>query len=187
MTDHEQRRGLRSGDETAPDQATRGDTRAVAIDRIAAKIERLSPQRRALRKALHEFGDDFDAKRWAEAFISPEADEINRVHAVTGGYLALVNNTMEAMIAGARLAKIQPAEGTRGASGILEAIFLDGGFTEGQAATFTELYHTRNRLQHASPDVEADELRRQVRLLLRHLPPLIKNYIDWLRRHDIEL
>lgn len=32
-----------------------------------------------------------------------------------------------------------------------------------------------------------EELRRQVRLLLRHLPPLIRSYIDWLRRHDVEL
>lgn len=164
-----------------------GEDRAAALDRIAAKIERLSPQRRALRKAMGEFGEDFDIKAWSEAFLSPDSDEINRVHAVTGGYLALVNNTLEAIAAGAALVGAKPPAGMRGASGALEAIRLDGGFTKRQAETFTGLYHTRNRLQHSSPDVEPDELHRQVRLLLRHLPRLMKSYLDWLRQHDIEL
>jgi hypothetical protein len=38
-----------------------------------------------------------------------------------------------------------------------------------------------------SPGVEADEAHRQVRLLLRHLPRFVKSYVNWLKKHDIEL
>lgn len=53
--------------------------------------------------------------------------------------------------------------GMPGVPGIIDAVRADGGFTSGQAETFIELYRTRNRLQHSSPDIHADELHRQVR------------------------
>ncbi len=80
---------------------------------------------------------------------------------VTGGYVALLNNTMEAIKAGARLAGVEPAQSMLGATGLIEAIRLDGGFSERQARTFSELWRTRNGLQHASAGVEADELHRR--------------------------
>ncbi len=163
------------------------DAGIAALDRIGSKLERLAAQRRALRKALGEFGEGFDAKTWSDAFLSPEVDDINRVLAVTGGYLALVNNTVEAVKAGAKLVGIKPAVGVPGAAGLIDAIRLDGGFSERQAETFIGLYRTRNRLQHSSPDIEADEVHRQVRLLLRHLPRFVKSYIAWLQTHGVEL
>lgn len=102
-------------------------------------------------------------------------------------YLALLNNTVEAVRVGAKLVGVEPAEGTLGASGLIEAIRLDGGFSDQQAQTFIELYRTRNGLQHASPGVEADEVHRQARLLLRHLPRFVESYVNWLKKHDIEL
>jgi hypothetical protein len=90
------------------------------------------------------------------------------------------------MRAGTKLTGVTPAPGT-GIAGIVDAIQADGGLTPGQAESFAELYRTRNRLQHSSPDIEADELHRQVRLLLRHLPRLIKSYVAWLETHGIEL
>ncbi len=164
-----------------------GAARTAELDRINAKLERLSAQRQALRRAMSKFGEDFDAQVWAEAFVSPDPDEINRVFAVTGGYMALLNNTVEAVRVGAKLVGVKPAEGTLGASGLIEAIRLDGGFSDQQARTFIELYRTRNGLQHASPGVEADEVRRQARLLMRHLPRFVESYLNWLKRHDIEL
>jgi len=158
-----------------------------ALDRVGSRLERLSAQRKALRKAMREFGHEFDAKAWSDAFVSPEPDDINRVFAVTGGYLALINNTVEAIKAGAKLAGTKPTMGLPGASGLIDAIRLDGGFSDRQAETFIELYRTRNRLQHSSPDIEADEVHRQVNLLLRHLPRLVKSYIAWLQKHGIEL
>jgi hypothetical protein len=162
------------------------DERTAELDRIDAKLERLTAQRTALRRALEQFGDDFDAKEWARAFDSSDPRDINRVFTVTGGYLALVNNTAEAIRAGAKLAGATSSQRT-GIAGIVDAIQADGGLTRGQAETFAELYRTRNRLQHSSPDIEADELHRQVRLLLRHLPRLIKSFVAWLETHGIEL
>jgi hypothetical protein len=157
------------------------------LNRLSAKIERLSAQSRALRKAMRQFGEDFDTTTWEAAFNSPDSDDINRVHPVTGGYVALVNNTAEAIRAGANLTGIKPTTGMHGIPGIIDAIRADGGFTPQQAETFTQLYRTRNQLQHASPDIQADAVHRQVRLLLGHLPRFVKSYVAWLAKHDVEL
>jgi hypothetical protein len=175
--------------ETKEDTST-GDghaTRTAELDRMNSKLERLSAQRKALRKAIGQFGDDFDAKEWTKAFDSPDPDDINRVFTVTGGYLALVNNTAEAIKAGAKLTGLKPTPGTPGVPGIIDAIGASGGFTDQQAKTFIELYRTRNRLQHSSPDIQADEVHAQVRLLLNHLPGLVKSYLAWLATHEIQV
>jgi hypothetical protein len=157
------------------------------LNRLSAKLERLSAQSKALRKAMLQFGENFDATVWTVAFRSPESDDINRVYTVTGGFLALVNNTAEAVRAGAKLTGTKPTVNMHGIPGIIDAIRADGGFTAHQAETFMELYRTRNQLQHASPDIQADTVHRQVRLLLGHLPRFIKSYIAWLNKHDVEL
>jgi hypothetical protein len=164
-----------------------GDARAAELDRLNARLERLPAQRQALRKAMRQFGADFDLPTWTRAFESTDPDDINRVFAVTGGYLALVNNTAEALKAGVKLTTIRANPGAASTAGIVELIRLDGGVTGDQAGTFIELYRTRNRLQHSSPDVQADEVHTQVRRLLRHLPKLIRAYVSWLARHDVEL
>ncbi len=176
------------------DAATTGNPRAggdrartAEIDRINIKLERLAPQRKALRKAMRQFGADFDVKAWTAAFNSPDPDEINRVFAVTGGYLALINNTIEAIKTGTGLAGRPPTPGMAGVGGLIDAIRADGGFSDRQAETFTELCRTRNRLQHSSPDIQADEVHRQVKLLLRHLPRLIESYLAWLARRGVKL
>ncbi len=162
-------------------------THIAELDRMNSKLERLAAQRKALRQAIKQFGEDFDAKTWTKAFDSPDAEDINRVFTVTGGYLALVNNTAEAIKTGAELAGLQPTPSLLGLPGIIDAIRADGGFTDQQARTFIELYRTRNRLQHASPDIDADEVRTQVRLLLNHLPQFVKSYLAWLAEHGIQI
>ncbi len=162
-------------------------TDTAELNRLNAKLERLSAQSRALREAMLQFGGNFDAKAWADAFNSPDPEDINRVYTVTGGYLALVNNTAEAIRAGAKLTSTEPTAEMRGLPGIIDAIRVDGGFTPQQAETFAELYRTRNHLQHASSDIQADEVHRQVRLLLGHLPRLVKSYLGWLEEHDVKL
>jgi hypothetical protein len=163
------------------------DARTAELDRIDAKLERLAAQRNALRRALKQFGEDFDATAWTESFNSSDPDDINCVFAVTGGYLAIVNNTAEAVRAGARLVGVKPTPRLPGISGILDGIRADGGLTSRQAETFGELYRTRNGLQHSSPAIEADEVHRQVRRLLRHLPGFVKSFLAWLAKHDVEL
>lgn len=160
---------------------------AVELNRLDTKLARLSAQSRALRKAMLQFGKDFDAPTWIAAFNSSDLDDINRVYTVTGGYLALVNNIAEALRAGAKLTGTKPSAGAHGLPGIVNAIRRDGGFTQRQAETSQELYRTRNHLQHASPDVQADEVHRQVRLLLGHLPRLVKSYVAWLEKAGVEL
>ncbi len=179
MTDHQ------SEDQSAAPSPPAADT--AELNRLSTKLARLSAQSRALRKATYQFGEDFDAEIWTNAFNSSNLDDINRVYTVTGGYLALVNNTAEALRAAAKLTGTKPSEGTHGLPGIVEAIRADGGFTQQQAETFAELYRTRNHLQHASPDVQADEVHRQVRLLLGHIPRLVKSFLAWLEKHGVEL
>jgi hypothetical protein len=168
----------------APTEITAG---SAELDRLSVKLERLAAQRVALRRAMSQFGPAFDAEAWKHSFDSPDPDDINRVFMVTGGYLALVNNTAEAIKAGATLTGVRASPQTPGVAGMIDAIRLDGGFTRGQAETFTELYRTRNRLQHSSPDIQADEVHRQVRRLLRHLPRLVESYLAWLEKHGVEL
>jgi hypothetical protein len=169
------------------DEQTETAAHSAQLDRLSAKLERLSAQRRALRKAMSQFGGDFDAKAWKQAFDSPDPDDINRVFAVTGGYLALVNNTAEAIRAGAKLTGLKSTAGLPGVPGMIDAIRGDGGFTNRQAETFTELYRTRNRLQHSSPDIQADEIQKQVRRLLRHLPRFVESYLAWLERRGVQI
>src|SRR5215217_739016 len=96
--------------------------RSVEIDRMAAKLERLPVQRRALNVALRAFGDGFDRDVWVAAFESAEAVDINHVLQVTGGFLALTNNAVEAVKIGAALVGVQATDGKRGASGVIDAI-----------------------------------------------------------------
>jgi hypothetical protein len=53
-------------------------------------------------------------------------NEINSVFTVTGGYAALVNNTAEAIRAGAKLVGLKSTPGMAGIPGIIDAIRVDG-------------------------------------------------------------
>jgi uncharacterized protein YutE (UPF0331/DUF86 family) len=168
---------------TVASEGAKGD----AIDRIASKLERLPVQRQSLIAAMRAFGDDFDETEWCVAFESVDVADVHRVLLITGSYLAIVNNTVEAVKIGARLAQIKPADGQRGASSIIDAIHRDGGFSPEQAESFKKVYTTRNALQHTSSDVQAAEVHRHVKLLLRHLPGFIASFISWLERRGLEL
>jgi hypothetical protein len=159
----------------------------ATLDRIAQRLARIPAQRRALLAATKQFGGDFDYEAWERAFLSSEVVDINMVVQVTGDYVALVNHATEAVRSGVKLVGMDRAAGRRGAVGYIEAVRADGGFSSAQATTFSTLYATRNRLQHSSPDVEADEVHRQVRVLLKHLPGFVKSYVAWLEIHDVRL
>ena len=167
---------------TAPDSA-----RADAVNRIAAKLERLPVQRRSLVVALRAFGEDFDVAEWATAFHSTDVADVHRVLLVTGGYLALVNNTVEAVKIGAELVEVKPPRGERGAAAVIDAIRRDGGVSPEQAESFAKIYGTRNSLQHASSEVRATEVHDHVKLLLRHLPGFVSSFTSWLERRGVAL
>ena len=166
---------------------THAAARAAEVDRIASKLGRLAVQRRSLAAAMRAFGDDFDQAEWIAAFESVDVADVHRVLLVTGSYLAIVNNTIEAVKIGARLAEVKPADGQRGASAVIDAIQRDGGISSEQAESFQKIYGLRNALQHASSEVQAAEVRRHVKVLLRHLPGFIRSYVSWLERRGVEL
>jgi hypothetical protein len=66
-------------------------------------------------------------------------------------------------------------------------LFEDGGLTANQATVLLRLYRTRNELQHASVDVEADQIHDDIVLLQKTLGRFAKSYVEWLERHDIWL
>jgi len=57
----------------------------------------------------------------------------------------------------------------------------------GQAVMLNELYVLEGRLEHASPDVDAEEVRAAVERLREALPGLIESTVSWLGRHGLEL
>lgn len=146
----------------------------------------MSKHRRALEAAIAVFGEGLDASAWEEAFASADPGDTNRVLSVAGGYSTLINNYVELLKAGARLAGLV-RERRPNAERCFEVIRDDGGLTADQAETLTQLYGMEGRLEHASPDVQADEVREAVLRLRSELPKLVEQAVTWLGRHGIEV
>ncbi len=159
--------------------------------RILERFKRLAPQRDALAVALEPFKGDgaLDRREWARAFGSDDPQAIVAVTAVTGLFEGLVNHLMEMLHVASRLAGLQLAYGTDkpAAPALIEAVKDDGGLSANQAAVLLRLYRSRNELQHASLDVQADQVREDVLLLQKTLGRFAKSYVEWLERHDIRL
>jgi uncharacterized protein YutE (UPF0331/DUF86 family) len=181
--------------EPAPDPvdaAVRVQRRGADEARILARLKRLAPQRRALALALQPFSDEsgqFDLGRWETAFVSDDAQDIYRVFGATGAYQTLVNHLVEMLHVGARLAGLGVAQGDQKASApkLIDAVKRDGGLTANQAEVLKSLYSTRNDLQHASLDVQADEVYDEIVLLQKTLARFATSYVRWLEGHDIQL
>jgi uncharacterized protein YutE (UPF0331/DUF86 family) len=161
--------------------------RAENESRIRRRLARTPAQRQALQIAVARYADEdgqFELGRWTEAFESSHPETINHVVEVTGGYQMLVNHLVEMLRAGAKLVGLAPAP-----SGpeLIAAVYEDGGLSPNQAEVLIRLYRTRNRLQHASPDIQADEVHEQVTVLLRTLPRLMSSFATWMSRHDVDL
>jgi hypothetical protein len=160
--------------------------------RILARLKRLPPQQRALALALQPFSDDkerFDAKSWAIAFVSDDAEDIYHVFGVTGAYQALVNHLVEMLQAGARLAGLDVVRRDQKPSAplLIDAVKADKGLTANQAEVLKRLYRTRNDLQHASLDAQADEVYNDIVLLQKTLARFARSYMRWLDGHGAQL
>ena len=156
--------------------------------RLARFFEKINKHRKALDLAIEEnFGGELDPTEWRKAFESSEPQDANRMMVVTGDHSAILNAYVEILkaSAGSRLLGLLPHRRPR-ADQAIEAVRADGGFTQEQAALLSELYVLEGRLEHASPDVGAEEVKMAVEKLRESLPALIGSLQDWLARRGIE-
>jgi uncharacterized protein YutE (UPF0331/DUF86 family) len=117
-----------------------------------------------------------------------EPRDANRTMVVTGDHSAVLNAYVEILkaSAGARLIGLLPHRRPH-AEQVFKALVTDGGLIEDQAALLNELYVLEGRLEHASSDVDAEEVRYAVERLRKALPELIESTRTWLARHGVEL
>lgn len=156
---------------------------------MARFFQTINKHKKALDLAIQqEFGGTLDAAAWRRVFESLEPQDANRTMVVTGDHSAVLNAYVEVLraSAGSRLIGLLPYRRPR-AEQVFAAIADDGGLTADQTALLNELYLLEGRLEHASPDVDAEEVRNAVERLREALPGLVGGTRTWLRRHGIEL
>jgi hypothetical protein len=157
--------------------------------RLARFIQSINKHRKALDLAIQEdFGGKLDAADWRSAFESEEPHDANRTMVVTGDHSVILNAYVEILraSAGSRLLGLLPYRRPH-AEQVFNAVAADAGLTETQARLLHELYVLEGRLEHASPDMDAEEVRDGIERLREALPGLIESTDAWLRRHGIEL
>lgn len=157
--------------------------------RIAAFFKSIEKHRRALDTAIAEsFGGKLNRSAWRSAFESSEPHDAIRTMVVTGSHSAVLNAYVEILraSAGARIIGLLPHRRPH-ADQVFEAVRADGGLTDDQASMLRRLYILEGRLEHASPDVDADEVCEAVERLREALSGLIENTRNWLAGHGVEL
>lgn len=157
--------------------------------RLARFFQTINKHFKALDLAIEEnSGGKLDPAQWRGAFESAEPHDANRTMVVTGDHSAMLNAYVEILraSAGSRLIGLLPHRRPH-AEQVFEALVVDNGLTESQAALLNELYVIEGRLEHASPDVDAEEVRNAIERFRRELPGLIESARTWLDRHGVEL
>ena len=157
--------------------------------RLARFFQSINKHRKALDLALaNDFGGTLDPAEWRSAFDSIEPHDANRTMVVTGDHSAMLNAYVEILraSAGSRLIGLLPHRRPH-AEQVFKALAADKGLTAAQATLLNELYVLEGRLEHASPDVDAEEVRDGIERLRQALPGLIESAHTWLGRHGIEL
>ncbi len=166
-----------------------GNALAAEQARLARFFQAMSKHRKALDLAIEEnFRGQLNPAEWRSAFQSVEPHDANRTMVVTGDHSAVLNAYVEILkaSAGSRLIGLLPYRRPH-AEQVFEALVADGGLSQDQAALLNEVYILEGRLEHASPDVDAEEVRSAVERLREALPGLIESTQVWLRRHGVEL
>jgi len=132
------------------------------------------------------FGGELVPKAWRKAFESSDPHATIRTMAVTGSYSAIVNASVEILkaAAGNRLIGLLPHRRPH-ADQALTAVRDDGGLTKEQMRLLSDCYVLEGRLEHASPDVAPEEVRKAVESLRAGLPNLISSIIAWLELYGV--
>jgi hypothetical protein len=157
--------------------------------RLARFFQSINKHRKALDLAItDDFGGTLDPVEWRRAFESIEPHDANRTMVVTGDHSAVLNAYVEILraSAGSRLIGLLHHRRPH-AEQVFKAVAADEGMTEAQATLLNELYVLEGRLEHASPDVDAEEVRDGIERLRQALPALIESTHTWLCHHGIEL
>jgi hypothetical protein len=157
--------------------------------RLARFFQTINKHRKALDLAIEEnFSGGLDRAEWRSAFESDEPRDANRTMVVTGDHSAMLNAYVEILkaSAGSRLIGLLPHRRPH-AEQVFEALVSDSGLSNAQAALMNELYVLEGRLEHASPDVDAEEVRDSIERFRQALPQLIESTRAWLIRHGVEI
>jgi hypothetical protein len=155
--------------------------------RLARRFKSIRDHRAALEFAIAEsFGGELDQRTWRQAFDSSDPTDLLRTMAITGSYSAIVNAYVEILktAAGSRLIGLLPHRRPH-ADQVFSAVQDDGGLSEEQVTSLHGCYVLEGRIEHASPDVAADEVREAVERLLKALPGLIEGAVTWLESYGI--
>ena len=157
--------------------------------RLGRFFESINKHRKALDLAIEEgFSGTLDPAEWRAAFESSEPHDANRTMVVTGDHSAMLNAYVEILkaSAGSRLIGLLPYRRPH-AEQVFEALVSDGGLSNDQAALLNELYVLEGRLENASPDVDAEEVRDSIERLRQALPGLVSSTRAWLIRYGVEI
>ncbi len=153
--------------------------------RLLRRIESLEAHRLGLDRAVEAFGENgVDPERWQRAFESTDPDDIVARNGLTGCYSALVNGYVELIKTGTYLAGLT-AHRKGHAKDAIDLLHQHGGITEQQAEHLHVLFVFEGRVEHASPDISADEVREAVELLRSSAPALIESVVRWLGRDGV--
>jgi hypothetical protein len=166
-------------------------SKALVVEqaRLARFFQIINKHRKALDMAIDEnFAGQLDPAEWRRAFQSDEPRDANRTMVVTGDHSAVLNAYVEILkaAAGSRLIGLLPYRRPH-VDQVIQALVADKGLSKDQAALLNEIYVLEGRLEHASPDVDAEEVRDAVERLRQGLSGLIDSTHNWLNRHGIEL
>lgn len=152
----------------------------VQTARLAHRIESLAEHRVGLDQAVAAIsGRYLDPEIWRHVFDSHDPLDIVARNGLTGCYSTFVNNYIELLKTGVYLTGMASRKRSR-AKETIDAVHQDGGITSEQAAHLHELFSFEGRVQHASPDIDADEVRKAVELLRAEVPNLIRSAVRWL-------
>jgi hypothetical protein len=175
-----------SADGPAPPELKPSHLRAEQA-RLMHRIESLEAHRLGLERAVEPFGGDcLDAVKWRRAFDSTEPDDVVARNGLTGCYSALVNGYVELLKSGAYLGGLTPRKKER-AKDAIDLTHEDGGISEAQAELLHTLYVLEGRVEHASPDITAEEIREAVEALRAECPALIANAVRWLGEDGLKV
>lgn len=157
----------------------------VQAARLAHRIESLAEHRVGLDQAVAAIsGDELDPQIWQEVFESNDPLDIVARNGLTGCYSTFVNNYIELLKAGTYQTGLTSQRRPR-AKETIDAVHSHGAISSAQAEHLHELFTFEGRVQHASPDIDADEVRKAVELLRAEAPELVRSATGWLERSGV--